>query len=250
MFVLVGGQGTRLRKRVSSVPKAMAPVGGQPFLELFFRFWIKRGISEFVLGTGLMAEQIEGYFGSMFGSARLRYSKEPRPLGTGGSLALAVQRDKLDREFFVSNGDTIVEVCLQRMNQVAGFCETDAVVAVREKISNGARYGSFSACRGAITAVGASATQLEVWPKPRTVFNTGLLKLNPSAVETIRGNLDWLNHGASLELDILRSLVEGPHRVRALRTSGYFRDIGIPEDYDLFCAEASDFLPKLLNSSV
>ena len=60
--LLVGGFGTRLRPAVSSLPKVLAPVGNRPFLELLVRQLGAQGISELVMCTGYLAEQLEEVF--------------------------------------------------------------------------------------------------------------------------------------------------------------------------------------------
>ena len=116
--LLVGGLGTRLRAVVPSAPKAMAPVGDRPFLELLIRQLESQGIRNLVLCTGYLADQIEGEFGdgSDLGVA-IEYLKEPQPLGTGGALKFA---DRLLRgvlDFVVMNGDSFVEVDLRQLLQ-------------------------------------------------------------------------------------------------------------------------------------
>src|SRR5450432_1909982 len=107
-FVLCGGLGTRLRSVLSDRPKSMAPIAGVPFLQLLLEDLRSQGITEAVLGTGYLAEQIEGYFGKgdQLGMG-LRYSREQAPLGTGGALKLA--EPLLSDPLLVLNGDSYVE---------------------------------------------------------------------------------------------------------------------------------------------
>src|SRR5205809_7504105 len=82
-FVLCGGPGTRLRPILADRPKSMAPISGTPFLQLLLDRLRSQGVCDVILGTGYMAEKIEGYFDCGNKSAmRIRYSKEDEPLGT------------------------------------------------------------------------------------------------------------------------------------------------------------------------
>src|SRR5258708_7232629 len=56
-FVLCGGLGSRLRDTVPDRPKPMALVGGVPFLLILLNALKQQGVSQFVLGTGHMAEK-------------------------------------------------------------------------------------------------------------------------------------------------------------------------------------------------
>jgi len=85
--VLAGGLGTRLWPVTKEVPKPMVPVAGIPYLEHQLRLLTRQSLTEVLLLTGYLGDQIESYFGdgSRLG-LRLRYSREHTPLGTGGAL--------------------------------------------------------------------------------------------------------------------------------------------------------------------
>ena len=61
-LVLAGGMGTRLRSVVSDRPKPMALVNGAPFIEILIDSLAAKGIREFVLLVGYMADVIEKHF--------------------------------------------------------------------------------------------------------------------------------------------------------------------------------------------
>jgi D-glycero-alpha-D-manno-heptose 1-phosphate guanylyltransferase len=103
--ILAGGRGTRLYPIVSDRPKALAPVLGRPYLSYLLDFLCEAGVRKVVLLTGYMAEQIESAFGDRYGSVSLVYSREPRPLGTGGALRYALRLFK-SSAVLVLNGDS------------------------------------------------------------------------------------------------------------------------------------------------
>ena len=105
VVILAGGLGTRLQPVTAQIPKPMVPVAGVPYLEHQLRLLAEQGLSDVVLLTGYLGEQIEDYFdnGSRLGLS-LRYSREPTPLGTGGALRDA--RQLLADEFIVIYGDS------------------------------------------------------------------------------------------------------------------------------------------------
>ncbi len=117
--ILAGGLGTRLGALAHGLPKPMVDVGGKPFLEHMVRMLARQGIRDIVLLTGHHAEVIERHFGDGTAfSARIRYSREPQPLGTGGAVRLA--RDLLAPQFLLLFGDV-----LRRMDYAA-FCARHA----------------------------------------------------------------------------------------------------------------------------
>src|SRR5438067_10455249 len=138
-FVLCGGHGTRLRPVLSDRPKSMALISGTPFLQLLLDRLRSQGVSDVILGTGHMAEKIEGYFGSGNKFAmRIRYSREHEPLGTGGALKLA--EPLISDPVLVLNGDSYVEWSLVPMLEL--FTGKDAhLVMVVQAVADVARYG-------------------------------------------------------------------------------------------------------------
>lgn len=110
--ILAGGLGSRLRPITETVPKPMVPVAGTPYLEYQLRELARQDIRDIVLLTGYLGEQIEEYFGTgeRLG-LRLRYSREPEPLGTGGALRLALPM--LEEDFLVIYGDSYLPIDYQ-----------------------------------------------------------------------------------------------------------------------------------------
>src|SRR5947199_8424813 len=87
-----------------------------------------------------MAEKIESYFGSGNKLAmRIRYSREPEPLGTGGALKLA--EPLISDPVLILNGDSYVEWSLVPMLELFKAKDADMVV-VLQPVTDVARYGS------------------------------------------------------------------------------------------------------------
>jgi len=110
--LLAGGLGTRLGPLTQTLPKSMVPVAGKPFLEWLLLLLTRQGIQDFVFCVGYLANQIQDYFldGRKW-NARIRYSVEKTPLGTGGALKKA--SGLLEESFLVLNGDNYLELDYQ-----------------------------------------------------------------------------------------------------------------------------------------
>lgn len=217
--LLVGGMGTRLRSVLESMPKPLAPVGEQSFLELLLSQLGGRGIRDVVMCTGYLGDQIEREFGD---GARLGmkivYSREREPMGTGGAVALARQHLGGDPDFVVMNGDSFVEIDLQDFlafhREQAGV----ASMAVR-RVSNGGRYGTVE-----VEANGRVTSFVEKMDREApALVNAGVYVFNSAIFEHIE------QRPASLERDIFPELLE--YGVYAYERTGIFIDIGTPEDY-------------------
>lgn len=107
---IVGGEATRLYPLTLNKPKFMLEVAGKPFIYHQLSLFKQNGISDVVLCTGRLSEQIEKYVGD--GSAwglKVRYANEgPIPLGTGGTIKRAIPQ--LPDEFFVIYGDSYLDI--------------------------------------------------------------------------------------------------------------------------------------------
>ena len=217
-FVLCGGAGTRLRPVLADRPKSMAPIGGKPFLQLLIERLRCQGVGDVILGTGYMAEKIESYFGSGNKLAmRIRYSREPEPLGTGGALKLA--EPLISDPVLVLNGDSYVEWSLVPMLELFRAKDADLVV-VLQAVADVTRYGSVALDHdGRVTqfiekGIGAGPG----------LINAGVYLLRKQIVRGLPAGT-----AISLEREVFPCLLD--RGVYGLVCTGLFIDIGIPDDF-------------------
>ena len=112
--VLAGGLGTRLGDAIEGMPKAMADIGGRPFLAHLVDWLRAAGFADLVLAIGYGADAIVEHFGDGSGyGVRIEYSRENEPLGTGGALGLAASR--WESTALVLNGDVATDVDPRRL---------------------------------------------------------------------------------------------------------------------------------------
>ena len=118
--VLAGGFGKRLKPLTDQRPKPMIEVLNVPIIEWQVRWLSKFGVKDFVMCVGYMREQIFDHIGdgSKFG-AKIAYSVEDEPLGTGGALKNAKNFLSGQESFFMLNGDVLTELDPNRLH-VAG----------------------------------------------------------------------------------------------------------------------------------
>ncbi|MFC1914666.1 sugar phosphate nucleotidyltransferase [Chloroflexota bacterium] len=105
VVILAGGQATRLGDLAKNQPKSMLSINGKPFLEYQLELLRKQKISDIVICTGYLGQQIERYYanGRRFG-VDIKYSAENVPLGTAGALKNA--EGLLNDSFFTMYGDS------------------------------------------------------------------------------------------------------------------------------------------------
>ena len=217
-IVLAGGFGTRLRARVSEVPKPMAPIGGRPFLEYLLDRLHKAGCTHAVLATGYLHGVIEQHFGSSYRGMAVSYSQETTPLGTGGAVLQAL-RGLPDEPALVMNGDTWLNQDLASFVSWARERAPADCVLLR-RVDDIARYGS-------------------VLLEGERIVRFG--EKNGSGPGLINAGIYWL-HSASFERYVFPPSfsLENDHfqahlaalDLRGMVTDAPFIDIGVPEDYD------------------
>jgi NDP-sugar pyrophosphorylase family protein len=117
--ILAGGLGTRLGSIAGSLPKALVPVNGRPFLAHVIDLLKAQGFSRLLICAGHGADRMEREFGdgSGLGVAIEWHRDGPRLLGTGGALRAAL--GSLDEEFLVLYGDTYLDIDFAKV--VAAF---------------------------------------------------------------------------------------------------------------------------------
>ena len=107
VLILCGGLGTRLWSVVSDRPKVMAEIGDRPFLEMVVDELLEQGFKRIIFCTGYLGNHIEEYFKkrSYSKSVTLEFSREEKPLGTGGAVKNTFKLIESEH-FLVINGDS------------------------------------------------------------------------------------------------------------------------------------------------
>ncbi|UCH37750.1 MAG: nucleotidyltransferase family protein, partial [Candidatus Bathyarchaeota archaeon] len=133
VFILAGGEGTRLRPLTLTRPKSMIPLGPKPVIEHLISQITQSGFSEFIITVGHQKEQVMHHLGdgSHFG-VTVNYSIEPEGimLGTAGGVKLASHL--LTDTFMVLQGDAYMTFDIAKALDVHRKTEADATIILRE----------------------------------------------------------------------------------------------------------------------
>lgn len=118
-MLLAAGRGERLRPLTDKTPKPMLLIDGKPLLEHHIKRLAEIGVSDIVINTCWLAEQIEEYFhdsGRRFG-VNISWSREVEALETGGGIAQALPL--LGGEpFLLINGDVWSDFALRQLSEI------------------------------------------------------------------------------------------------------------------------------------
>ena len=223
LFVLAGGIGSRLKIAVSDVPKALAPIGDKPFLQLQIEHWLSQGVSEFTFLLHYQADQIIDFLvmqkSSLLSDCRIDWVIEPQLLDTGGAVTHAVKTLNVKDNFLLTNGDTWLGGGIQEVFQTAA----PAMAVVH--LDNVGRYGQVQYNEDQL----ATSFNEKKDDEPTSGWiNAGLCHLDPELFK------NWDGKPLSLERDLFPNLVK-KQQLTAVPLQTPFIDIGIPEDYYRFC---------------
>lgn len=222
LLVLAGGFGTRLRTAVSDVPKALAPIGGVPFLQLQIELWLAQGLRKFMFLLHHQADQIINFLndqqGGMLKDCQVDWIVESIPMDTGGAVANAVRLRNLEDGFLLTNADSWLGGGVVEMIKSAA----PAIAVVNLKDTS--RYGqiNFDFDQRITGFAEKKAQSGGGW------INAGLYHLHAELFK------NWDGKSFSLERDLFVRLVKNEY-LKAVQLETDFLDIGIPADYIRFC---------------
>jgi len=192
--VLCGGRGVRLRPITDQIPKPLIPLNGKPILEHVISQHLRRGCHEFVVCLGYRGQAIRDFFSEHSFEGTFDFSDA----GESSSILqrIAIARPSLGDRFFVTYGDTCIDVDLkemleQHMKQEAAVTITTAYVQspfgiIEHHTDNWVR--SFE-------------------EKPRHIYFVGHMLMESSVIDKLDENLLSLPDGQGL-IQLFQSLIE------------------------------------------
>jgi NDP-sugar pyrophosphorylase family protein len=110
--ILAGGLATRMRPLTETIPKALIPVAGVPFIDHQLLWLAGHGVTDVVLSIGYRGDLLRDHVGdgARFGLA-VRFVDEGSELrGTAGALRLALDVGALDPAFLMTYGDSFLPI--------------------------------------------------------------------------------------------------------------------------------------------
>ncbi len=230
-IILAGGKGTRLRPYTTLIPKPLVPLGGKySILEIIIMQLSEAGFTHITLAVNHLSQLIMAYFGDgeRLG-VTIDYSLEDGELSTIGPLTLI---DDLPENFLVMNGDILCDLDYKKF--------FDAHVSSNSRISVSAFRREVKIDFGVLRYDDKGRLQ-EFQEKPQYDFDVsmGIYCINRSVV-------DALPKGKKYGFDNL--MLDGLKNKQAIDIrpfSGYWLDIGRPDDYEYADENFTELSAKL-----
>jgi len=218
--ILAGGFGTRLQPVVKDLPKPLAPVNGQPFLNYLLAYLHAFEFNSIVLSVGYLSQKIREYYGSSYHSMKIEYSTEVAPLGTGGGVRLALEKVR-EQECLVLNGDSFFDIDLSHFYSLHVARQAHASLALRQ-VEDTSRYGA---------VVTGKDNRVNYFREKNGLgeqgsINAGVYILN----KKIFLERTPVEKNFSIEKDFFEVNLKNLE-IFGFKFTDYFIDIGIPDDY-------------------
>ena len=207
-FILCGGYGTRLDDEGKLKAKPMVKIGNNPILIHLIRFFCKQNIKDFVFCLGYKSNSVINYFIkenkkkiviTSKSKNLIQFKYKSRNLnfnaalvftgiksGTGGRIALAYKKLKLDEDFLMTYGDGLSNVSIKKLIRFHYKNKSDVTLtAVRPK----QRYGILDINKNRVKTIDNSKEK-----KVNVYINGGFFIISKKMVNKIKSRkIFWEN---------------------------------------------------------
>eukprot|EP00768_Dysnectes_brevis_P000198 gnl/Dysnectes_brevis/1043_a1163_2195.p1 GENE.gnl/Dysnectes_brevis/1043_a1163_2195~~gnl/Dysnectes_brevis/1043_a1163_2195.p1 ORF type:complete len:395 (-),score=127.24 gnl/Dysnectes_brevis/1043_a1163_2195:53-1162(-) len=227
-LILVGGYGTRLRPLTLTQPKPLIPFCNRPIMEHQIEALAKVGVTEIILAVSYLPQAIEAIkeqWKTKFSLTDVHFSLETEPLGTGGPLALARDKNFLSPEdeqpFFMLNSDVICSFPFGEM--LEAHTRNKAVGTIlTTRVDDPSRFG--------VVVHNQDGCISRFVEKPKEFvgdqINAGVYLLSPEVLKPT----DLPTTPTSIEREIFPRLA-ATGRLYCHTLTGYWQDVGKPADF-------------------
>jgi NDP-mannose synthase len=215
-IILAGGKGRRLMPYTTVLPKPLMPIGDYSILEVILRQLKHCGFKRVTISTGYLHELIHAYLDSNKAlGLDISYAHEDTPLGTIGPLRLI---DQLDDTFLVMNGDILTDIKYRDL--IASHHKNKAIATV-------ATYQRDVNIDFGVLEKDDNRKIVAFKEKPTFHFDVSM-----GVYVFSKKILDYVPMGEPFGFDQLMYALTAKHEaVYSYQHSGYWLDIGRPDDY-------------------
>ena len=213
--LMAGGKGERLRPLTEKTPKPLLPVGGKAIIDHNIDRLISYGVKHINVTVNYLGEQLEDHFREPKGEILVQTVREPKYLGTIGSIRFV--KEFYNDNILVMNSDLFTNINYEDF--YLHFKEHDAdmsVAAVPYTVS--VPYGIFD-------LDGRDIHGLIEKPTYNYYANAGIYLIKKTALDRIPDDI-FFN-----ATDLIEKLISEGKKVIRFPLNGTWIDIGNPQEY-------------------
>lgn len=214
--LMAGGKGERLRPLTEKTPKPLLPVGGKAIIDHNIDRLISYGVKHISVTVNYLKEQIEEHFRVPRGEVKVQTVREPKFLGTIGSIKFV--ENFYNDTVLVMNSDLFTNINYEDF--YLHFKEHDADMSVAAvPYSVQVPYGIFK------IEERRNITGLVEKPTYDYYANGGIYLIKKSALDLIP-EATFFN-----ATDLIEALIAAGRKVIRFPLNGTWVDIGTPQEY-------------------
>lgn len=213
--LMAGGKGERLRPLTEKTPKPLLPVGGKAIIDHNIDRLIDYGIKHISVTVNYLGEQLEKHFAEPRGDVQVQTIREPKFLGTIGSIRFV--KEFHNDTVLVMNSDLFTNINYEDF--YLHFKEHNADMSVA------AVPYDVDIPLGILNLNGCNIIGLSEKPHFGYYANAGIYLIKKTALELIPE--DKMFHST----DLVEALIVAGRRVIRFPLNGTWFDIGTPQEY-------------------
>lgn len=213
--LMAGGKGERLRPLTEKTPKPLLKVGDKCIIDHNIDRLIRYGVKHINVTVNYLAEQIEEHYGEPRDSIKVQTVREPKFLGTIGSIKFV--ESFYNDVVLVMNSDLFTNIDYEDF--YLHFEEHDADMSVAAVPYN------VSIPYGILDLDGRNIKGLLEKPKYNYYANAGIYLIRKSALQEIPDD-EFFN-----ATDLIKKLISENKKVVRYPLNGTWIDIGTPQEY-------------------
>lgn len=235
VIILAGGMGTRLRPYTVTLPKPLVPVGERSILDIVLSQLRHFGVQHVTMAVNHLSHLIMAYFGDgERWNMKIDYSIEDKPLSTIGPLKLM---KNLPENFLVMNGDILTDLNLLNLYSYHIKNNADLTVSIFKRDSK-IDFG----------VIHTDETNRIIGFEEKPVFHhqvsMGVYVIN-------RRLLDMVPEGVPYGFDdLMNYCLKQKRAVFGFPHSGYWLDIGRPDDYQEANEKVDELMAKIFSEGI
>jgi NDP-sugar pyrophosphorylase family protein len=216
IFILVGGKGKRLGTLTKKTPKPLLKFNGKPFLDYILHNLLTLKTKNIYLLCGykyLIFQKM--YHNKIFGNTKITCIKEPKLLGTGGSLNYS--KKLIENNTLLCNGDTYFEFDFKTLNKINIKGEKIFMACIENKNYKSNKKLSNLNIKDNILSIGRKSK----------LMNAGIYIFNKKIKKHLNNSI------FSLENDLIEKLII-KNKIISKKLQTFSIDIGTKKNYTKF----------------
>lgn len=216
VILMAGGKGMRLRPLTESLPKPLLPINNKPIIDYNIENIINNGVENINVTINYLGELIEEHFKNINNSIKINCVREPKYLGTIGSVKYI---KKISNDYILlMNSDLFTNIDYEDFFIYFIKNEADMAVAAVPYTVN-VPYGIFDIENGNIKA-------LKEKPSYNYYANAGIYLIKTKLLDLVPDDTFFD------ATDFMNKLIYKGYSVIRYPLIGYWYDIGKMEDYN------------------